>query len=185
MTRLRALFRPANLLIVLAGAAALAGMMATQPDYNSAVRPFVSHAAPGDWAETRLIRARFDGWRTADRIVPPDGRARETGGVFLIADLTLAGRGTSTMVDAAWIGATGRRYAATRRVSGLPLQLDDLWLQPGLDSRAVAVFELPPDEIAGGALALTLRLDPALDGTLRLAPPMSPPAHRAVESVAP
>ena len=63
-------------LIVLAGAAALAGMMLTQPDYGRATRPFVSHAGAGDWAETRLFRARLDGWRSAER--------RNGGGAFKV-----------------------------------------------------------------------------------------------------
>lgn len=172
-------------LIVLAGAAALAGMMLTQPDYGRATRPFVSHAGAGDWAETRLFRARLDGWRSADRVALADGRALDSAGVFLIVDMTIAGQGVSTTADALWIGASGRRYAATRRVADLPRQVMGQWFQPGLDSRATALFELPPDEIAGGALMLTRYPEAPLDGTLRLDALPGMPAHRAIESLGP
>lgn len=178
------MIRPADLLIVAGGAVALFAMMLSNPDYNSAVRAFVTPVAAGETGQTRLIRGQFQGWRTADRITFPEyGRdvQRTTEGLFLITDLALSGTTISTPIDAWWIGASGRRYAATRRIAGLPRQTDLLWLQPGLDSHAMAIFELPPDEVAGGALLLTLRFDPVLDGTLRLAPPEAPPAHQEDE----
>lgn len=178
MIRLRAI------LIALAGALLVAAMWATNPDYNSAIKPFVTNVRFGETGRTRLIQARFDGWHTTDRIafsLYGSDRLRDSEGVFLIVDLTVTGTTTSAVLDGFWIGSSGRRYAATRRANGIPRLLREVALQPGLDSRAMVVFELPPDEIAGGALSLTLLLDPMLDGTLRLIPPDTPPLHSPEE----
>ncbi|MDT1061372.1 hypothetical protein RM190_05825 [Paracoccus sp. CPCC 101403] len=173
----------ANGLILVVAAVLLGAMMLSNPDYNSAIRPFVAEAEPGEMGRTRLIAGRFDGWRTADRVqFSQYGRklTRGTGGVFLIADLTLSGTTTSTMVAATWIGASKRQYRATSRVSGPPRLIDQLWLQPGIRNKTFAVFELPPDEIAGGALLLTLPLNPPMEGTLQIAPPETPPGHETL-----
>ena len=110
---------------------------------------------------------------------------RDTDGVFLVADFILSGTRESTMLSATWIGASKRHYRATSRISDLPRQIDQLWLQPGLDSKTFAIFELPPDEIKGGSALLSLRLDPPLDGTLLLNPPDMPPVHEAILRLGP
>lgn len=174
--------RPSVVLISAVALGLLAGMMLTNPDYNSVVRPFEVRVPPGASGQTRLIGGRITGWRTADTITLPaagGGQQRDTQGVFLVVDLTLFGTTESTMIRAAWIGTSGRRYDTTARASGVLRQIEDVWLQPGLESRATAVFELPPDEVAQGAILLSLRTDPPLDGTLRLAAPLEAPAHAA------
>lgn len=176
------MIRVVPLMIAAAGAVLLAGMMLTNPDYNRAVRPFETRVAPGETGQTRLIAGRIEGWRTADSVTFPQfGKPlrRETQARFLIVDLKLSGTTESTMLRAFWIGASGRRYETTARISGAFRQVEDLWLQPGLESTAIAIFELPPDEIAGGALLLSDRIDAPLDGRLRLAAPVEPPPHVA------
>lgn len=176
------MIRPAPILISVAGLALLAGMMLSNPDYDSVIRPFEVSVAPGETGETRLIGGRIKDWRTAETVTLPgtgEGRLLDTQGVFLIVDLKLFGTTESTMLRAAWIGASGRRYDTTARVSGTLQQIEDVWLQPGLESSASAIFELPPDEVAQGAILLTLRIDPPLDGTLRLAAPTHAPVHAA------
>ncbi|GAB1362998.1 hypothetical protein MASR1M32_22340 [Rhodobacter sp.] len=91
------------------------------------------------------------------------------------------GAAASTMANPAPVLDPDLRDAALRGLAlagyrgDLPQQLTDQWAQPGLESRAIAIFELPPDEITGGALMLGLPLDPRLEGKLRLAPPADPP----------
>lgn len=174
--------RLVNLAIVVGSAALLAGMMLTNPDYNSVVRPFVTKVSAGDMGETRMFAGRFDTWRTADRVSFDNlgtSVTRDTEGVFLIVDLELSGTIRSTMVDTIWEGASKRRYASTKRVANVPRQVDQLWLQPGLSSTTFTVFELPLDEIEGGRLVVTMSYNPDLDGTLSLAPPDTPPPHEA------
>ncbi len=171
---------PGPILISATALALLAGMMLSNPDYDSVVRPFEVSVPPEGRGQTRLIGGQITGWRTADRVTLPSsvgGQVRETQGVFLIVDLKVFGTTESTMIRAAWIGASGRRYATTTRISGTLHQIEDVWLQPGLESSATAIFELPPDEIAQGAILLTLRIDPPLDGTLRLSAPTEAPEH--------
>lgn len=167
--------------IAIAGTGLLATMMLTNPGYQRATRPFQQAVPAGETGQTRLIGGSFDDWRTASIILTGSAR-RDSQGVFLIAELTLSGTTTSTAIDAYWIGGSGRRYAATTRIAGLPRRLQDVRLQPGLTSHTVAIFEIPPDEIPGGAVLLTLPRDPMLDGTLRLAPPDAPPRHVETES---
>lgn len=174
------MIRAAPVLIAAATSLLLAGMMLTNPDYNSAVRPFEIEVAPGETGQTRLIGGRIEGWRTADAITfPASGKPvrRDTQGIFLIVDLRLHGTTESTMLQATWLGTSGRRYAATKRISGAFLQIQDLWLQPGLTSRAIAIFELPADEIPDGALLLSDRIDAPLDGRLHLRAPVEMPVH--------
>lgn len=170
-------------LIILAGTVALGAMMLTNPDYNRALRPFTAHAAAGEWAHTRLFAGTMDGWRTADRISYTafgSKVTRDSDGVFLIVDVSLSGTSVSTKLSASWKGSSGREYYTTARIRDVPGQLEDLWLQPELNSRAIAIFELPKDEVVGGAMRISLRLDPDLDGTLMLDPPAGTPPHEAV-----
>lgn len=175
--------RLASITVVLAGAGMLAGLRATNPDYDRAIAPFVTTVAANESGTTQLIGGRFLDWRLADRIAFPHAGAevtRDTGGSFLIVDLEVRGTTQSTPARAVWIGSSGRRYATTRRVSGLARQLDEIWLQPGVPLSALAIFELPPDEVEGGSLLLTLTLDQPLEGNLRLLPPPTAPTHEAI-----
>lgn len=168
--------------IALVGCAVLAGMMAVNPTYNRAIRPFVETAPEGAVGRTRAMSAQFVALNTADRLrFTYFGKAvtRDTEGVFLIAEVVIEATQTSTKLRASWQGASGRIYDETTRVTNLNGQLSDQWAQPGLTVRAFAVFELPQDEISGGALLLGLPLDPPLDGKLRLMPPAGTIPHSA------
>ena len=172
--------RSAQTLAVVLSAGVLAGMLLTNPDYNSVMQPFVTRVAAGDTGQTRLFAAQITGWRTANAVEFTSlGRPmrRDTQGTFLIVDLTLTGTRVSTQVTADWLGASGRRYQATRRIAGFPREIGDVRVQPGLPAKATAIFELPADEVAGGRLALQLGLNPVLEGTLQLTPPPEAPAH--------
>lgn len=177
------MIRPGPLIVALVGALLLAGMLETNPDYNSAIRPFVTKVAVGEEGKTRLYSGSFPSWRTADKISFPlynKEITRDTEGVFLIAEPQLLALTSSSFFDAVWIGKSGRRYATTKRISNLPRQAGMLYLQPGFQSRAIAIFELPPDEIAGGSLLVTPPYEPPLDGDLQLAPPDTAPVHETL-----
>lgn len=179
MSQLR--IRLGQVAIVMIGAGLMAGMMLTNPDHDRGTRPFIRVVSAGETGQTRMIGGRFDSWRTAD-VIDAGGVRLDTQGVFLIAEMILHGTRTSTGIDAYWIGNSGRRYAATRRIRDLPRQSQHVFLQPGLTTRTMAIFEVPPDEITGGAILLTMPYDPMLDGTLRLLPPTALPQHGQVES---
>lgn len=171
------MIRAGSIALVLAGAALLGAMMQTAPDYNSVVQPFPSAVAAGATGEARSFRARFTGLRLADRIAfRRYGRdlVRDSDGVFLIAEIEAEAIGTSQRLDAVWQGASGRRYALSRRAEDIPRGLESRWFQPGLINHAVEVFELPEDEVAGGALVLTGSFTAVFDSALHLAPPALP-----------
>lgn len=163
--------------ILLFAVAALGAMMLTNPGRDRAFQPMVARIAAGDQGQARLFSARIDGWHLEPALSLPSGE-RTSEGVFLVLDLTAAGTTELTTLAADWIGASGRRYATTARAEGLPRRLDTAWMQPGLDSELTATFELPEDEIMGGALLLHLPRMPALEGALLMAPPQTPPAIR-------
>ncbi|UFM64765.1 hypothetical protein LOS78_13885 [Paracoccus sp. MA] len=169
--------RAGRVLIVLAGAALLGAMMQSAPDYDSTVQPFRSPVAAGETGEARSFRARFTGMRLAERIAfRRYGRdlVRDSDGLFLIAEIEAEARLASQRLDAVWQGASGRRYALSHRAEDIPRGLESRWFQPGLTDRAIAVFELPEDEVAGGALVLTGSASAVFDSALHLAPPALP-----------
>ncbi|MBK4217423.1 hypothetical protein JJJ17_15955 [Paracoccus caeni] len=163
--------RIANLVVLLIGGGLLAGMLATVPDYNSAVQPFTTRVAAGEVAAGRLFSARFLDARTATEIAfERYGQTvlRETGGLFLIADFEVSDVRRSTRIEARWQGSSGREYSASKRFNWAPGDLETRWFQPGLTDRARAIFELPEDEIAGGRLILSTPAKPVLDSALYL-----------------
>ncbi len=177
-----------RLAIILLAGLMLAGMLRSNPDYNSTIRPFTRKA---DWDQTgqaRLMSGRILDWHTAEQIQFQEfghDLIRKSEGIFLIVDLALTGRENSSKVEALWIGSSQRRYSATKRITGLPRQIDSLWLQPGLESKTFAIFELPADEVEKGAILLGPPSVTPLDDTLLLEAPPSSPPHRLIESFAP
>lgn len=98
------------------------------------MQPFVTRVAAGDTGQTRLFTAQITDWRTASAVEFTSlGRPmrRDTQGTFLIVDLTLTGTGVSTQVTDRWLGASGRRNQATRRIAGFPREIGDVRVQPG------------------------------------------------------
>ena len=171
----------ANLLAALLGAGFLGLMMNTLPDYNSSFQPFGVHADENRVGQGRLFTAELGGIRSAGAIsytVNGTDVVRDTSATFLIAELSIAARKESRQVEAIWLGATGRQYSQTVRLENAPRVLSSLWFQPGLKDKALAVFELPDDEIAGGLLALMARGNPIMDSAVHLAPPATLPERQ-------
>ncbi|WP_313349410.1 hypothetical protein [Paracoccus sp. (in: a-proteobacteria)] len=171
------MIRAASIVTLLSGGALLGAMMQTAPDYNSVIQPFRSDVAAEEMGEARSFRASFTTVRLADRIAFSrygSDLVRDTGGVFLIAEIEAEATIASQRLDAYWRGASGRNYALSWRARDVPNGLDSRWLQPGLTDRGIAIFELPPDEVTGGELVLTNSFTAILDSALHLAPPDLP-----------
>ncbi|MCO5082326.1 MAG: hypothetical protein M9955_11795 [Rhizobiaceae bacterium] len=167
----------ANLLAVLLGVG-FGVMMNTLPDYNSSFQPFGVGADENGVGRGRLFTAKLAGLSSAGEISYPAFGAdivRDTSATFLVAEISIAARKESRQVEAIWLGATGRQYSQTVRIENAPRDLPTAWFQPGLEDRVRAVFELPEDEIAGGALVLMAQGDPILDSAVRLPAPAAPP----------
>ena len=180
------MIRVGSILAVIAAAGALAGMLQTTPEYDRAIRPFVAEPGPDGTVGRSRMSAKITDWKTADVVTFQQSgidRRRDTAGVFLI--VTIEGRPlhSSELLQAQWLGASGRKYLMTDRVSGPAQLLDSTWFQPDLSMKSVAVFELPRDEIAGGSMLLGPRLFRGLDEVLRLAPPNGQPRHVQVDEL--
>lgn len=178
------MIRPASIIAIVVAAAALAGMMATNPDYNRAVRPMISEAGSDGIARTRTVAGKIESWRTADVIeFTRYGKKmrRDTAGVFLIVEMKLDAVGQSIVVESEWLGTSGRHYQTTDRIDGPQQLIHDSWLQPGMTVSTTAIFELPRDEIVGGAALVGPWLMMPLDGSIKLEPPAEPPRHVLVE----
>lgn len=168
----------ANLVAALLGAGFLGAIMNTLPDYNSSFQPFGVHADENGVGQGRLFKAKLVGLRSAGAISYAafgTDVVRDTSATFLVAELSIGAHKESRQIEAIWLGATGRQYSQTIRIENVPHTLLSAWFQPGLEDTALAVFELPDDEIAGGTLALLARGDPILDSAVHFtAPPTLP-----------
>ncbi|MBK9080943.1 MAG: hypothetical protein IPL88_02130 [Rhizobiales bacterium] len=166
-----------RLLWLLVGLAALAAMMTTRVSHARLTGPIEIAVAAGAEGRARSFRARLLGLATARQIVWREGGAearRSTNAVWLMAALEAEALDETTGLVPLWRGRTGRLTSASRRLSGAPQMIAAAVLQPGFPRRGFAVFEVPEDEIAGGALILGPSLAPTYDARLSFAPPDKP-----------
>ena len=171
-----------NLLSVILGAVALGAMMNTIPDYNSSFQPFAVVADDDGVGQGRLFTAELVGLKTAGIVSYTrfgEDVSRDTSATFLVADLSITGRSESRQLEAIWLGATGRQYNQTARLEDAPRNLSTVRVEPGLTDRAIAVFEVPEDEIVGGQLALIPRGRFPMDSAVHFAGPASVPEKQA------
>lgn len=162
----------ASLAVVAAAALVLAGFRWTTPGYEILTGPIGASGVQGQTVAGRTFSAKIDDIRFADRVrLTRYGKTveRDTDGVWAVVSAELAALSETAVVHAAtWRGASGRLYAASRRVEGAPGLLQGKILQPGLPSKGLFVFELPPDEVQGGILLLSAAASPRLDSELRI-----------------
>jgi len=171
----------ASVLIVLLGGGILGVLMSTLPSYDSSLRPIAVHADAKGVGQGRLFAAELKGLTSADAISyawAGTETVRDTSATFLVAELSVTALRKSLMIEAVWLGATGRRYSQSARVENAPRTLPSTWFQPGLHDTTRAVFELPEDEIPGGQLVLTARGNAILDSAVHLSAPATPPQKR-------
>lgn len=146
--------------VAAAGAVVLGMMMNTVPNYNSSFQPAKVFADEGGVGDSSLFHAQLIGLKTAGTIAYQSfGQeiSRDTSATFLVAELTVTGRSSSRQLQAIWLGSTGRQYNQSGRLQNAPRDLSARAVEPGLTDRAIAIFELPEDEIVGGKLGLMPR----------------------------
>lgn len=174
--------RLVNLMVVVFGGGFLGMMMNTLPTYDSSFQPFSVHAGENGVGEGRLFTTELTGLRLSGTVSYTQfGKevVRDTSATFLVAELAVSARERSQQVEAVWLGATGRRYAQSARLEDIPRALSSAWFEPGLKGKALAVFELPDDEIAGGQLVLMPRGNKLMDSAVHLPAPNVLPARQA------
>lgn len=154
-------------------AAALAALRWTTPSYATLTGPIPVAGRQGERAEGRAFAVTVETIELAGRVrVTRFGRTveRTTDGVFAVVTARVeAGAATTSIGAAAWIGPSGRVYAQTQRIDGASSLLMGRTIQPGLPRSGVFVFELPADEVEGGALRLSRFPEPRLDSELWIA----------------
>ena len=171
-----------NLVAVLLGVAALGAMISTVPDYNSSFQPFAVFTDEDGVGRGRQFTAELVGLKTANTIAYTQfGQdiSRDTSATFLVAELSITGQSESRQLQAIWVGATGRQYSQTARLDDAPRNLSTARFEPGLTDLAVAVFELPEDEIIGGRLGLFPRGSAIMDSAVHFAQPTTMPESQA------
>lgn len=171
----------ANLVVFVLGGAMLGTMMNTLPGYDSSFQSFTVLADENGVGQGREFTAELTGLRSAGAISYAQyGKevVRDTSATFLVADLSLTARQESRQVEAVWIGATGRQYDQSARLEDAPRTLSSARFEPLLNDRALAVFELPDDEIVGGRLVLMARGSLIMDSTVYFAAPATLPERQ-------
>lgn len=171
---------------VIAGFVLLAAMRWSAPAYDRIVGPIATAGAPGARVATdnlsviagqprlaRAVRFRQQGG-------PP--ATRDTSGVWLVVPLATSVEHTTGQVrGVTWQAADGRRYAASARLGEADAVIAGKSVQPGMERKDLAVFELPPDAVPGGTLVLSEDAFPQLTGEVRVAyPSAAPPAPIAL-----
>ncbi len=177
-----------NLMAVLLGGVALGTMMSTVPDYNSSFQPFAVFADNDGIGQGRQFVAELVKLKTAGAISYTQfGQdvSRDTSATFLVAELSITGRLRSQQLEAIWLGATGRQYIQTARLEDAPRNLSSARFEPGLTDRAVAVFEVPEDEIVGGRLSLAPRGSMAMDSVLHFGRATTAPENQPMLRLTP
>ncbi|MCB5362717.1 hypothetical protein H0484_02970 [Pusillimonas sp. CC-YST705] len=166
------------------GVVVLAALMASTPGYDDAFKPLRQTVQHGESAHGRLFSVRFVDWMTAERLAYQlygKPTTKDTQGVFLLADFQVSDVRESVSLSAAWQGPSGRRYAQTARLEDAPSALKSRQFHPGIETKGRAIFELPPDEIAGGTLLVSRKGLNVLDTELALLPPNGHPKQHALE----
>ena len=163
--------------LVLAAIGVLAALRWTTPSYAYLTGPISTSGAAFETVTGRTLAAEVGTVRLAKLLrskLYGRGVERDTGGIWAVVDAKVeATRQTTSMYFAAWLGPSGRQYAATQRLEGAPNTLLGTTLQPGLPRRGIFIFELPPDEVEGGVLLLATSPLRTLDMELRLQPKTS------------
>ena len=97
-------------------------------------------------------------------------KAYTTSGVWVVVEGTAEARyETLSLTSADWLSKAGVRYALTDRIPATIEMLPGDVNQPGLPRRALLVFEMPQDTVAGGSVAVTRSKLSPLDDEVHIA----------------
>ena len=156
--------------VVLAVVVLSGGLLVEHVEGQSlAVRPFVSTGVVGEPVAAGAGTVVVHRARAATELADGLGGLLTTSGVWVAVDLSLTGRdGPATLGALHLQDATGRQFAASRRVS-----LNGLGrAQPGSPIRGEVLFEVPRDAVEQVTLIASELLGPLLSGTARVPVPV-------------
>lgn len=177
--------RFAAVAVLLIGFLALAGMHWTTPRYVRITGPIAFDGNPGKplRADNLVIDAGQPLLaRTIRFAVLGKPVTRDSGGLWLVVPvLTDADRTTAHVTGRFWVTPDGRRFRASERTENGDAVLSMVKaIQPGLQNKSLAVFELPAEIATGeGTLLLSEEGAPQLSAQARIHYPKAAPAPAA------
>lgn len=145
----------------------LAFFQSTTPRYAKLTGPIVTTGAQAQTVAsttfsikvTKVERARTVAYKRFGR-----STERQTQGIWVIVSSELRSMQETMQVrEAAIRGASGRLYRQSRRVGDAPQQVVEKFLQPGLPTTGIFIFELPEQETSDMTLVVSRQLGPQLD----------------------
>lgn len=151
-------------------AAVLYGLQQTKPGYADITAPLAVKGKAGERLSGREFDVQVTGTRLANRLqVTAYGQSRilTTSGVWLIVDVKAEARDETVAITAAsWRGPTGLEFLASERLSTFPTLIRGQRLEPGIEKTGQIIFEMPPEQLAGGVLLMSRSLFTPLDSEI-------------------
>ena len=160
-------------LALLFATAVLYGLQQTRPRYSQITSPIVTTGGMNERVQTGNFALSLDSVRVARALdVETFGKTKAytTPGVWVVVEgMAEARYETLSLTSADWISKAGVRYALTDRIPATIEMLPGDVNQPGLPRRALLVFEMPQDAVAGGSVAVTRSKLSPLDDEVQIA----------------
>ncbi len=160
-------------LALLFAAAVLYGLQQTRPRYSQITSPIVTAGGMNERVQTGSFALSLDSVRVARALdVETFGKTKAytSAGVWVVVEGTAEARHeTLSLISADWISKAGVRYALTDRIPATIEMLPGDVNQPGLPRRALLVFEMPQEAVAGGSVAVARSKLSPLDDEVHIA----------------
>ncbi|PQA74788.1 hypothetical protein C3731_04055 [Brucella oryzae] len=138
--------------------AALYGMQHSTPYYSNIFSSVTVEGKQGKPVETsRFVVGIVNSYRARELTTPGTGSTRtyDTDGEWLVIEAAAKAKIESLgLASVEWLGPNGIRYAMSSRPTLAPGIVGSERLEPGIPRPILMVFELPPDQIAGGKLLI-------------------------------
>jgi hypothetical protein len=168
--------------VALAAGTVVVKDLATEP--SDVLHPFVTEGTVGKVVTTNAFEVRVDKPSVARTLTFKElsfspAEKRTTSGVWLIVPAAVQSRKAPERFDhATLVSASGKTYADSARVPG-NLAPGNEGTSPGIAFLGTWVFELPPEEIPGAELRVSLGFgDPQLESEARVDLRLGPDAVR-------
>lgn len=160
-------------LALLFAAAALYGLQQTRPLYADITSPIVTSGAMNERTEAGAFAISLDSVRVARTLdIETFGKTKAytSSGVWVVVEGEAEARHeTLSLVSGEWISRKGIHYVLTDRIPATIEMMPGDVYQPGLPRRILLVFEVPPDAVVGGTVAVTRSRLPPLDDEIHIA----------------
>ncbi|MBB4091682.1 hypothetical protein HGG72_22535 [Ochrobactrum pecoris] len=139
--------------------AALYGMQHSTPYYSEILSPVSIKGQQGKPTETSRFAVGVANVHRTRQLTTPgiaSTRTYNTDGEWLVIEAAAKAKLESlNLMSVEWLGPNGIRYAMSKRLTNASGMIGSERLEPGIPRPVLIVFELPPDQIAGGKLLIS------------------------------